>query len=253
MSSVDELRAAIRERVWRLLEERGVARPPFPVRGRIPNYAGAREAALLLAGLPEWRRARTVKVNPDSPQRYVRLQALREGKILVMPTPRIRRGFLLLDPSLIPREAYGRASTIRGAFRYGRLLDSLDIIESGLPPIDFIVEGSVAVDRRCNRLGKGEGYGDLEYALLYLLGKAGEETPVATTVHELQIVEEIPSKPHDLPLDIVVTPRRVYRCPRRERPRGLVLSSLSEEKVREIPILREALRRYYQRRGGGGG
>jgi 5-formyltetrahydrofolate cyclo-ligase len=38
----------IRERVWKLLEERGVARFPKPVYGRIPNFEGAEAAAELL-------------------------------------------------------------------------------------------------------------------------------------------------------------------------------------------------------------
>ena len=247
-ADIDGLRAMIRERVWRLLVERGEALPPFPVKGRIPNFRGAKEAAEKLAKTPEWHRARTLKVNPDSPQRHVRFRALTEGKLLVMPTPRIRRGFLVLDPKLIPTDKYREASTIRGAFRYGRLLPTLAKVEEELPEIDLIVEGSVAVDHECNRLGKGEGYGDLEYAILYLTGKAGEKTPVATTVSELQIVERIPPKPNDLPLDIVATPRRVFRCnTSHRRPKGLVLEALTLDKVKEIPLLREALNKYYRR------
>jgi 5-formyltetrahydrofolate cyclo-ligase len=34
-----------------------------------------------------------------------------------MPTPRIRNGFLLLDPAKIPRRYLIEASTISGAFR----------------------------------------------------------------------------------------------------------------------------------------
>lgn len=241
---IDTIRARIREEVWRLLEEKGEARPPFPVRGRIPNFRGAQEAARRLASTEEWARARTVKVNPDSPQRPVRYLALTQGKTVIMPTPRIRQGFILLDPRTIPRRLLRRASTIRGAFSLGRLLPGLEDIEKHMPRIDLIVEGSVAVDRECNRLGKGEGYGDLEYALLLLAGKVGEETPVATTISDLQIVDRIPPKPHDLPLDIVATPTRLIRCPRRPRPRGLVVESLTPEKVREIPLLREAIRKY---------
>ncbi|MCE4627664.1 MAG: 5-formyltetrahydrofolate cyclo-ligase, partial [Desulfurococcales archaeon] len=170
---IDSVRARIRETIWRLLEEKGEARPPLPVRGRIPNFRGAEEAARRLASTEEWERARVVKVNPDSPQRPVRYLALSQGKMVVMPTPRIRRGFILLDPGTIPRRLLRRASTIRGAFSLGRLLPGLDDIERLMPRIDLIVEGSVAVDRECNRLGKGEGYGDLEYALLLLVGKVG--------------------------------------------------------------------------------
>lgn len=239
-----KLRSEIRERVWKEIERSGEALPPYPVRGRIPNFKCSRKAAENLATTEEWRRTRTVKINPDSPQRPLRLRALIEGKTLVMPTPRLKRGFLLLDPRLIPQNRYREASTIRGSFKYGKLLSTLDEVVSLVPRIDMIVEGSVAVDLECNRLGKGEGYGDLEYAILSSIGKVSEDTPVATTVSELQIVERIPRLPHDLPLDIIATPRRVIRCRgKSERPKGIVFESLSEEKVREIPLLRELLQR----------
>jgi 5-formyltetrahydrofolate cyclo-ligase len=242
--NIDKIREEIRRKVWTLLRERGIARPPFPIEGRIPNFVGSEKAASRLASLEEWRRAQTLKVNPDSPQRPVRLLALRQGKILIMPTPRIRKGFLLLDPRSVPEGKEREASTIRGAFRYGTLLPNLKSIEFMIGHVDLIVEGSVAVDRQCNRLGKGEGYGDLEYAILYHLGKVDESTPIATTISDYQLVPSIPPKPNDLPLDIVVTPTRVLRCDNRSRrPRGLLPELLGRRKVEEIPILRELLNR----------
>ncbi len=70
----------IRLAVWNLMERTNVASFPRPVYGRIPNFIGAARAAELLASLEEFRRARVVKVNPDSPQRPVRELALRQGK-----------------------------------------------------------------------------------------------------------------------------------------------------------------------------
>lgn len=45
-----------------------------------------------------------IKVNPDSPQQPVRLQALQQGRVLVMPAPRIKSVFILLDPQAIPQK-----------------------------------------------------------------------------------------------------------------------------------------------------
>src|ERR671933_2178492 len=85
----------IRERIWELLEERRAA--AFPgARGRIPNFVGASGAADRLARTEEWQAARAIKCNPDAPQRYVRLRALREGKILYMAVPRLRQAERLL-------------------------------------------------------------------------------------------------------------------------------------------------------------
>ena len=151
----------IRERIWRLLEARGVARFPKPVYGRIPNFVGAERAAERILRLREYKSATVVKVSPDSPQRHVRYRCLLDGKILVMPTPRLREGFLLLNPSEIPQESYAQASTIRGAFIFGRRIPPED-----LPKIDMIIVGSVAVTEKGLRLGKAGGYSELEYAIL---------------------------------------------------------------------------------------
>lgn len=235
----------IRRRVWDELQRRGVARPPLPPHGRIPNFEGAERAAANLFGISEWQRAVIVKVNPDSPQRPVRRRALEEGKLLLMPTPRLRRGFLVLDPGRIPASKYWKASTIRGAFRWGKLLQSVGELVASVGSVDLIVEGSVAVDIYGGRLGKGEGYGELEYAILAELGLAGETTPIATTVHDIQVFEEkLPQDPWDVPLDVIATPTRILRVrERRRRPPGILWDRLPPRKLEEIPILREMAKR----------
>jgi 5-formyltetrahydrofolate cyclo-ligase len=99
-------------------------------------------------------------------------------KLLLMPTPRLRRGFILLDDSL-PRNRLKLASTIRGAFTVGKSVP-LDKV----PKIDLAVVGSVAVAKDGGRIGKGEGYSEMEYAILRELGLVSEPVPIITTVHE---------------------------------------------------------------------
>src|SRR5262245_2094152 len=95
---------------------RHVARFPFPIADRIPNFVGAEAAAARAATLPEWQRAGRLKCNPDAPQRPVRLRALREGKTVFMAVPRLRaaRCFIRLDPGRL-RGRLVEASTIGGA------------------------------------------------------------------------------------------------------------------------------------------
>jgi 5-formyltetrahydrofolate cyclo-ligase len=231
---------AIREQVWSLLTERGVARFPGAM-GRIPNFIGAEAAARRLAESPAWRAARAVKCNPDAPQLPVRVLALREGKRLFMAVPRLReeRCFLELDP----RRLAGReraAASIGGAARFGR-----PTLPKDMPKIDLIVAGSVAVDRDGARVGKGGGFSDLEFALLTELGLVGRWTTVATTVHPLQLVRApIPMLAHDIPLDLIATPDKLIACPRRhKRPAGILWSALPEEKIAEIPVLARLARR----------
>ncbi|BEP18181.1 5-formyltetrahydrofolate cyclo-ligase [Pyrofollis japonicus] len=242
-SRTREVKDSIRKRIWRLLEERGVARFPRPVYGRIPNFEGAEKAAYRLASLEEWKRARIIKVNPDSPQKWVRLLALKQGKLVVMATPRLREGFILLDPGKIPPAMYEKAATIRGAFQLGRKIGIEELKRLG--GIDFIVSGSVAVDMQGHRIGKGEGYAEIEYAIMRELGLVTDSTPIATTVHDLQVLSEpIPRDPYDLTVDYIVTPTRIIKVEsREERPKGILWELLSCEKFREIPLLRELAER----------
>jgi len=123
-----------------------------------------------------------------------------------MATPKLRKGYLLLDPEKV-RGKEEIASTIKGAFRYGKLI----AIEK-MPKPDLIIIGSVGVDLEGNRLGKGGGYGDKEISeLKNRFGKI----PVLTVVHDLQVVEKVPTEPHDKKVDIIVTPTRVLRVSNR--------------------------------------
>ena len=192
-------------RVWRLIEEKGIATFPKPVFHRIPNFVGAEKAANNLRNLPEYNSAKVVFCNPDSPQRPVREMALQEGKTVVMATSRLREGFLLLDPHNIPSNHISEASTIHGAFKYGRSVKPNEI------KIDLFVAGSVAVAPDGGRLGKGNGYSDQEYVILKNAGSLTAQTNVVTTVHDIQIVENIPSDQWDVPVSIIVTPTKTVR------------------------------------------
>ncbi len=229
-------REELRYRVWKIMEEKNVASFPRPVYGRIPNFVGSDAAAARLSESGEFKRAGVVKVNPDAPQRRVRELALRAGKLVVVPTPRISGGFLLLDPKRIPSWLYSAASTIQGSFRYGTRAEPGE-----LPEVDLVVAGSVVVNRYGERLGKGEGYSEIEYGILAEYGKLSEEVPIVTTVHDVQVVEErIPLAPWDVTVDAIYTPTREIRCEgERRRPRGILWELLDPEKMASIPVLRK--------------
>ncbi|MFQ6134843.1 MAG: 5-formyltetrahydrofolate cyclo-ligase [Nitrososphaerales archaeon] len=233
-NDIRDEKSRIRQAVWRDLEESGVARFPRPVYHRIPNFQGAEEAASRLFGLSWFRDASYVKVNPDSPQRMVRFHTLAEGKILLTPTPRLREGFLLLKSEALPERMLREASTIRGMFRFGRPVGLEE-----LPKIDLIVVGSVAVSPDGGRLGKGEGYGEIEYALLREMKRVNDKTPIVTTVHDNQIVTKIPVEEHDVPVDIIVTPKRIIETETKHRkPAGIVWRLIDERRMNEMPILK---------------
>jgi 5-formyltetrahydrofolate cyclo-ligase len=225
----------IRESVWEILQKKKVARFPGAV-GRIPNFIGAEACAKQLAETRYWKAARYLKINPDSPQRAIRQRALADGKVIYMAVPRLRaeKPFIELDPEKLKCSPYA-ASSIKGAGQYGRPV-GLDEMRN----IDLVVCGSVAVNRQGARVGKGGGYSDLEFALLTQEKKIGRRTPIVTSVHPLQIVDEqIPMTAHDIPLSAIVTPMEVIEVEAQfPRPKGIYWNMLSREKIDEIPVLR---------------
>ncbi len=226
----------LRGRVWDELEESGDARFPFPPHGRISNFAGANEAAERLTELDAWRTADVIKSNPDAPQLPVRRAALRHGKTLYMAVPRLReeKCFLRLDPDEI--DDIDSATTVSGCSQFGEQAGPEE-----MEPIDLIVSGSVAVNGRGARIGKGEGYSDLEFALLREFGLVDDETTTVTTVHGIQLVDEaIPTTSHDVPMDRIVTPdRTVPTEASSDKPTAIEWDALDESRIDEIPILSE--------------
>ncbi len=223
----------LRERVWDRLEDDGIARFPFPPHGRIPNFDGADAAADRLAETDEWAAADVLKANPDAPQLPVRRRALREGKVVYMAQPRLRseRPFMKLDPAEISDT--DAAATVSKMDGYAEPVGPDEV-----PHVDLVVSGSVAVSPEGARVGKGEGYSDLEFAVLSQLGAVDDETTVATTVHETQIADDIDPDAHDVPMDLVVTPERLIRTETTyRRPTGIDWSELDDERVGEIPVL----------------
>ena len=62
-----------------------------------------------------------------------------------MASPKLLKGYLKVRPEDV-KGSEKEASTIEGAFKYGKNLESL-------PKVDMVVEGSVAVDVNGGRLG----------------------------------------------------------------------------------------------------
>lgn len=235
-ADVAHAKQAVRQRVWDALQAAGVA--AFPgVQGRIPNTVGAGRSAGRLAGLPEWAAAAVLKANPDLPQLPVRARALADGKLVHLSSPRLRDAapFRLLDPERLAAEGVAprRAASIAGSE-----VHAVPVAAEDLPHLDLVVCGSVAVSPEGVRIGKGGGYADLELALCRELGVIDDATVIATTVHPLQVLDEdLPSAAHDGHVDLVVTPDEVLRCPRAERPPGILWELLDDERLAAMPAI----------------
>lgn len=222
-----------RQAIWDRLKTEKLAAFPFPPHGRIPNFKGAKDAALRLFDEPEWRDAKCIKVNPDSPQKYVRAEALRRGIVVYVPTPKLKAGFLKLDPAKIPFDAIVDASQMSRCARWAEPVALRD-----LPQMDAIVTGCVAVTESGRRAGKGAGYSDIEFAILRELGH--DSVPVATTVNDVQVVGAFPIESNDLPLTVIATPTRIYRVASPPpAPTGIEWDRLTAQDLDDMPVLKE--------------
>lgn len=224
---------AARAHVWDRLAAEKLAAFPFPPHGRIPNFKGSAAAARRLFGIPVFRDARRLKVNPDSAQAAVRAEALRRGIEVYVPTPKLAGGFWRLDPRAIPHDAVRQASAMTTMQRWAEPVPLAD-----LPQMDAIVSGSVAVTAQGKRCGKGAGYADREFAILLELGHA--PVPVATTVHEVQVVDDFPQTGTDEPLSFIVTPERIVEVANPpDPPGGIDWDAVSAADLDDMPVLAE--------------
>jgi len=191
----------LRMTIYNRLVENQISTPHYI--GRIPDFKGSKEAAENLRSTSEWIKSRTIFVSPDTAQRTVRENALKDNKLLIMVTPKIQHGYLKLKPETLQGHEV-EASTKEGAFKYGERIESI-------PQVDMVVEGAVAVDIKGGRLGKGGGYGDREIEYLKKTGSIQPNTPIISTVHNLQIVKLVPIEEHDQKINMVVTPDKILR------------------------------------------
>jgi 5-formyltetrahydrofolate cyclo-ligase len=189
----------VREYVWRILEDREIAAFPKPIKGRIPNFNGSDVACNRLAELREFSSAHCVFCTPDYVLTRARELVLRKRKTLAVATPHMKK---FLEVKKIDEDCIVKASSIRGFELFGDRLNT---------KVDFMIQGSVGVDKVGNRIGKGHGYGDREYHVLNSLNMMNSKAKVATVVHKDQIFDDFSGLmiENDVKVDFIITPEEI--------------------------------------------
>ncbi|XP_064884922.1 methenyltetrahydrofolate synthase domain-containing protein isoform X1 [Columba livia] len=238
----------VRQKVWDHLEASGLADFPRPVHRRIPNFKGSHQTCCSIKELDVFNRAREIKVDPDKPLEGVRLAALQARKTLLVPTPRLRTGLFnkIIPPPGATKEILRICATSQGIKEY-----SVPVGLDGKARVDLVVVGSVAVSEKGWRIGKGEGYADMEYAMMVSMGAVQEDTPVVTIVHDCQVLDiaEELLDDHDVTVDYILTPTRTIKTDcKRPKPQGILWHKVSYEMLEKIPILKSL--RYREKQAG---
>jgi 5-formyltetrahydrofolate cyclo-ligase len=222
------LKASIREEIW------GV----FPATQKtITTFPGQNKAAERLRGLAIYQKAMTIMVPPDQAQLQVRINAIMDGKRLIMATPGLRDGFYLLHQREIKARDWQQAARSSGARRFGKRLMTT---RHEIGAIDLMATGAVAVDLQGGRIGKGSGYFDLEYMVLREIGSVNEQTPICALVDDLQVRDKVPMEEKDVAVDFICTPTRVITVERRlARPAQIPWDLLPEKALKGMRPLKE--------------
>lgn len=159
------------------------------------------QIAATLIKLPEYANAKTIlfyvsaKPNEVDTHSLIR-QALSKGVRVLVPVTDFDRNQLAVS------EIKGMEELVR--VRFGLLEPRADSLRpADADEADVIIVPGVAFDRECRRVGFGGGYYD---RLL-----AGAHAHAIALGYEGQLVERVPAGSKDMPVDVVVTERRVYR------------------------------------------
>jgi len=186
----------VRYYIWDLMQRRKIAIFPLPPHGRIPNFKDSQIATLKIKKLPQYRSAKCIFTGPDGVLRPLRDQVSRDKKILAYATPHMKEIKMLRSES-------GKLDTsIRGLVSKGERLKE---------KVNIAVVGSVAVDFKGNRLGKGSGYGDQEIQYLRSNDLIAEDFKIGTLVHTIQLIPDLSmfKEPHDIPVNFILTEKEL--------------------------------------------
>lgn len=189
-----------------------------------------------LRSVMEYKMTRQLFVGPADALRQARINVLVDGKDLVMPGAGLKEGFFLLRAHSVPYKDLGTAVTYRGLARFGQRLPFPDMAGINL---GMILTDALAIDEQGQRLGDGQGYFDLTYALLWQAGAANAKTMVLALVPDHRLVKRtLPTDPWDVGMHGVVTPGggRIFADVPQQSAR-IFWERLSQDRIRRMAPL----------------
>jgi 5-formyltetrahydrofolate cyclo-ligase len=113
--------------------------------------------------LERYRDAKRIFVGPAARLQQIRINALTDGKELLVPAPGLKEGFYLLAPYGIPFKQLSFAVGYNGLAQYGRRVVGEEL---GQIPVGLLVTDCLAVDPAGYFVGEGNGFFDLAVAIL---------------------------------------------------------------------------------------
>lgn len=234
----------VRQKIWAKLLD--VARPDtrfhYNFAEVIPDFEGSEAAIDRVTQLEAYRSCQYAFITPDNCLVDLRRRMIEQEIPFVMSTYGIYRGFVLVEPGMVPKGAELYAAWLDGMEHFGRPISLQETASKG--PFDLMVTGASAVSKDGVRFGKGHGFFDLEWGMFTDVGIADENTPVVAVVHDYQLVDDqLQPTETDILVDTVATPTTLHQVPRRApRPRGVKWNLLDAAQINATPPLQELQR-----------
>ena len=241
----------IRQTVWPRLRQVAVpdSRFHFDFSSFIPDFQGSSFATTRLLSHPSFTQADTVFITPDNCLRDLRHAAVAAGKLVLVTTYAVRRGFVLLNPKVIEWEERRRLASYLDGMEdpsCGAMHVSLTQMLHLNLKIDLLVTGTGAINLSGIRFGKGHGFFDLEWGILFSLNMVKPDTPCVAVVHDCQVINTVlQPEIFDTVCDLIVTPTRIIDVALTdERPVlkpncGILWGQLQPNMLEDIPPLSE--------------
>ncbi|MGV8074497.1 MAG: 5-formyltetrahydrofolate cyclo-ligase [Syntrophobacteraceae bacterium] len=199
------------------------------------RIADFRKAAEKIRGLPVYRTARNVLVSPEPDLLQVRLNVLADRKYLTLPTAGLQKGFLFLDPEVVPPKKRIAVMRSNKETPYAKRVP----FGEGIPhPVDLIVSGALAVGEDGSRIGDGLGHLDLQCAIVTSLGWISPDAQIVAVVEEDRIFPSVPTEDTDVGIHWIITSRELREAPRKEPAKSaIVWERLSMKQIRRNDAL----------------
>ncbi|MBO0993695.1 methenyltetrahydrofolate synthetase [Bacillus sp. SD088] len=235
-----------REQIW--AELRKVGKPDtrfhWDFAEFIADYVGSDQGAEIVREQEAYQQAAVVFITPDNNMRKLREYTLKDKKTLIMTTYGINRGFQIVRPGDVPEGKEELASTLDGIELFITPITLAEIKEE-FDQIPLLFTGASAMKPNGLRFGKGHGYFDLEWGMMWEMGIVSPESIVFGLGHDCQIVDaEIEPEEYDTVVDYIVTPTRCVKT-ENNHPKptlGIIWDKLEAGMFENIPPLQEVYR-----------
>ena len=182
-----------------------------------------------------YRQCKQIFIDPSLLLRQARVNALLDGKELVMPAAGLKDGFYLLKPFTIPFKKLLMGVTYTGLEYFGSRLGSKEISSLN---ISLLLGESFAVDRQGCRLGDGQGFFDLAIALLNELGGVAEDCQVIGAIDDpAKVVESVPQESWDIKCAEILGPNGLEKLFDSSPVSGIFWEDIPMERIKRISPL----------------